>query len=164
MQSHVPCSSAVKRRMLKRSTKRLPPASTFEAARLFRKQVLLTDSQCFLCRCPRSTKAFCCCGSRPTGISVRRHHGCPAAPSTHPSVPYTTHCKSSYRQESQFSSLEYLLWLLLQVTSYTFQLNSDPSTTPRGTRTAQNNYAPDVLVKNDVHSRQEKAQTSSSHE
>lgn len=118
------------------SHKTLPPDSTSKAAPLFRKPVLLRDSQYFLCRFPRSTKAFCCCGSHPTGISVHMHRGCPAALSTRPSVPCTTHHKSSYHSEKQLSSLEYSFCFIMQVTYYTFQLNLCPSTIPRGTKTA----------------------------
>lgn len=157
MNNHVLCNYAIRRR---HSHNKLPPDSTYKAASLFRKAVLLADSQYFLCQFPGSTKAFCCCGSHPTGISVRMHRGCPAALSTRPSVPCTAHHKSSYHSGKQLSSLQYLFCFLMQVTYYTFQLNLCPSTTPRGTKTAQcsqNNYSSDFLLENYVHSRQDKA-------
>lgn len=155
MNNHVLCNYAIRRR---HSHKTLSPDSRYKAASLF---ILLADSQYFLCRFPGSTEAFCCCGSHPTGISVHRHRGCPAALSTHPSAPCTSHHKSSYHSEKQLSSLEYLFWFfLMQVTYYTFQLNLWPGTIPRGTKTAQcsqNNYSSDFLLENNAHGRQDKA-------
>lgn len=52
---------------------------------------LLTNSQCFGCLFPRSTKASCCYGSRPTDISSHMHRGYPVAQSTHPAVPCKGH-------------------------------------------------------------------------
>lgn len=55
---------------------------------------LTENSQCFLCRFPKSREAFCCYGSHPTGISVHKHHGYPEALPTHQVVPYRACYKS----------------------------------------------------------------------
>lgn len=76
--------------------------------------------ECFECLFPRSTKASCCYGSRPTDISSHVHHGYPAARSIHPAVL----CKGHDEATNNGLPIAFTMYSTFNVTLkfYTFQL------------------------------------------
>lgn len=143
MNNHVLCNYAIRRR---HPHKTLPPDSTNKANSLFRKAVSW-ETHNISCVDPQGAqKLFVAVGATPLVsqamcivdvLQLCPHvHQLPAQPSR----------KQVIIQEKHLSSLECLFWVLMQVISYTFQLNLWPGTTPRGTKTAecsQNNYSSD---------------------